>query len=198
MKTVIFIALACILIVPLETMAKGGGGGARGGAALSSVSSSRSTSTISTSRTTTPTTTAPKVSTKPTTSTKTVDSVSKTTSTGKKTTRKASVVDETYKPTFRGGYTPPTGSTVQYVDRSTSFVDYLPWIYLFSKDSRERVNTQEAVVTEPDGTERTVVEEEGGDGLLVLNWIIMIALAGGLIYGIMWLVNYYSSRKAYV
>lgn len=195
------IILAFALLMPVVVDAKGGGGGRSSGGSRS-YSSSRSTST--TPKTTTQTAPkpapSPKVSSKPSASTKTVDAPSKTTSTGKKTTGKAAVVDDNFKPKIKGGYTPPVGSTVQYVERSSSFIDYLPWLYIFSQSHRDNVNNQEAVVTEPDGTEKTVViEEEGTDGLLILNWIIMIALAGGLIYGIMWGVNKFTNKEqAYV
>ena len=194
------IILIASLFVPAIADAKGSSG--RSSGSRSSSSSSRSvTSTPSKSTTTTAPkpAPAPKVSTKPSASTKTVDAPVKTTSTGKKTTGKANVVDSNYKPKIKGGYTPPAGSTVQYVERSPSFIDYLPWLYIFSQSHRDNVNRQEAVVTEPDGTEKSVVmEEEGTDGLLILNWIIMIALTAGLIYGIVLLVNNFTLRKSYV
>lgn len=196
------IILAFALLMPAVAEAKGSSGGRSGGGSRSYSSPSRSAS--STPKTTTPSAPkpapAPKVSSKPSASTKTVDAPSKTTSTGKKTTGKAAVVDDNFKPKIKGGYTPPVGSKVQYVERSSSFIDYLPWLYIFSQSHRDNVNNQEAVVTEPDGTEKSVViEEEGTDGLLILNWIIMIALAGGLIYGIMWGVNKFTNREqAYV
>ena len=186
------------LVVPAIVEAKGSSGG-RGGGSRSSVS--RSTSSASKPSTTSAPkpAPAPKVSSKPTAATKTVDAPVKTTSTGKKTTGKANVVDSNYQPKIKGGYVPPTGSTVQYVERSPSFIDYLPWLYIFSQGHRDNVNRQEAVVTEPDGTEKTVVmEEEGTDGLLILNWVIMIVLTGGLIWFIMWGVNQLTMRKSYV
>lgn len=202
-----YIALLLILVLfaPAVADAKGSSGGGRSSGGSRSATSSRTTTSTTPKTTTTPTTTAPKpapapkVSTKPSSTTKSVDAPAKTTSTGKKTTGKASVVDDTYKPRFKGGYVPPNGSTVQYVERSSSFIDYLPWIYIFSQSHRDNVNNQEAVVTEPDGTEKTVImEKEGTDGLLILNWIVMILLAGGLVYGIMWGVNKFTMRKSYV
>ena len=196
------IILIFALFAPAVADAKGSSGGGRSSGSRSSSSSRSVTSSPSKS---TSTSTAPKpaptpkVSSKPSSTTKTVDAPVKTTSTGKKTTGKANVVDDTYKPKIKGGYTPPSGSTVQYVERSPSFIDYLPWLYIFSQSHRDNVNRQEAVVTEPDGTERSVVmEEEGTDGLLILNWIIMIVLTCGLIYGIVLLVNKFTLRKSYV
>lgn len=197
------IVLLIALVAPHIAEAKGG----RSGGSFRSSSSSRSYSSPSKSTTTKPSTTSsskpapstPKVSSKPSSSTKTVDAPVKTTSTGKKTAGRASVVDETYKPKIKGGYTPPNGSTVQYVERSASFIDYLPWLYIFSQSHRDNVNTQEAVVTEPDGTEKTVVmEEEGVDGLLILNWFIMFLLTAGLIWGVVLLVNKFTMKKSYV
>lgn len=200
----IVMLLILVLFAPAIADAKGSVGGRSGGGSRSA-SSSRSVSTPKTTTTTPskPSTPkpapAPKVSTKPTSTTKSVDAPAKTTSTGKKTTGKASVVDDTYKPKFKGGYVPPNGSTVQYVERNTSFIDYLPWIYIFSQSHRDNVNQQEAVVTEPDGTEKTVImEDEGMDGLLIINWIIMIALGGLLIWGVMLVVNKFTNKPQYV
>lgn len=198
MKFLIILVVAA-LFAPMVADAKGSSGGRSSGGSRSSYSSSRS-STPSTARTSTPSAPkpapAPRVSSTPNSTTKTVVAPVKTTTTGKKTTGKANVVDDTYKPRIKGGYTPPAGSTVQYVERSPSFMDYLPWLYIFSQSHRDNVNKQEAVVTEPDGTEKTVVmEEEGTDGLLILNWIIMIALTGGLIWGIVLLVNKFTKKR---
>lgn len=195
----LIILVVVALFAPMVADAKGSIGGRSSGGSRSSYSSSRS-STPSTTRTSTPSTPkpapAPKVSSTPSSTTKTVVAPVKTTTTGKKTTGKANVVDDTYKPKIKGGYVPPVGSTVQYVERSASFIDYLPWLYIFSQSHRDNVNKQEAVVTEPDGTEKTVVmEEEGTDGLLILNWIIMIALTGGLIWGIVLLVNKFTKKR---
>ncbi len=222
--------LVSFLATSISVDAKGGsssGGSRSGGSVRSSSPSVKSTpstsaktsgsvSSSSTSSKPSTASTTPKVSTKPTASTKTADAPVKTTSSGKKTLGKANVVDESYRPTFRGGYTPPLGSQVQYVNRGASFIDYLPWIFLFSQSSRDRINTQEAVVKEPDqtvtnpdgttttipGEEKTVVEDDGSTVLVVFNWIIMIALAGGLVYGVMYIVNSFtnnkSNKKAYV
>lgn len=193
MKYLAIFLLAAILM-PMSVHAKGSSYRSSG----SSYKSSSSTRSVSK-----PSTTTPSQTTKPSTRTvlskpdikKQVDSPVKTTASGKKTTGKANVVGDGYKPRIRGGYNPPDGSTVQYVERSPSFIDYLPWVYIFSQSSRDNINKQEAVVTEPDGTEKTVeLEPEGGDGLLILNWIIMILLTGGLIFGIMLLVNKFSKK----
>lgn len=191
------VVLMLALFVPAIVEAKGGSSGGRGGGGgrgASSASSSRSVSPSKPAVATPSAPKAPKVSSKPSSSTKTVVAPVKTTSTGKKTTGKASVVDDSYKPKIKGGYVPPKGSTVQYVERSSSFIDYLPWIYIFSQSSRDNVNNKEAVVTEPDGTEKTVVVEEGNDGLLIFNWIMMILLTCGLIYGVVALVNTFTKK----
>ena len=193
------VVLMLALFVPAIVEAKGGSGG-RGGGGRSASSSSSSSRSVSPSKPSVATPSAPKaprapkVSSKPSSSTKTVVAPVKTTSSGKKTTGKASVVDDSYKPKIKGGYVPPNGSTVQYVERSSSFIDYLPWIYIFSQSHRDNVNNKEAVVTEPDGTEKSVVIEEGNDGLLIFNWIMMILLTGGLIYGVVELVNKFTKK----
>ena len=61
-----------------------------------------------------------KPSSSPSSSTRTVASPVKTTSTGKQTTGKANIVDANYRPRFNGGYVPPVGSQVQYVQSSAS------------------------------------------------------------------------------
>ena len=183
--------LLTALIIPATVEAKGSSGGRSGGSRSSVSSSSKSTST---SRPTTSsvksTTTTPKVSKSPTSTTKTVQSDAKTVG-GKKFSGKGSVVDDNYKPSFKGGYTPPAGSTVYY--RDSSFMDYLPWIYIFTHDSH-----QDAVVVQPDGKEE-VVQEEGVDSMYVINWILVIISGLATIYGIMWLVNKLTSNeKRYV
>jgi len=191
------------LIAPAMVEAKGSSSRSSGSSFKSS-SSSRSTSSAKSGSSggtyTKKSTPAPaKTSSKPTAATKTVDAPVKTTSSGKKTTGKASVVDDKFKPKIKGGYTPPAGSTVQYVQRNASFVDYLPWLYIFSMSHRENVKNQEAVVTEPDGTEKTVIiEDEGVDGLLIFNWIVMILLVGGIGGGLVWWVNKRTNKKVYV
>lgn len=194
--------LAAFLIValfaPAITWAKGSSGGRASFSSRSSSYSSSRSSSASSSRSTATTTRAAAVkpSSSPSSSTRTVASPVKTTSTGKQTTGKANIVDANYRPRFNGGYVPPVGSQVQYVQSSASFIDYLPWLYIFSQNHRDNVNRQEAVVTEPDGTEKSVVmEEDGVDGLLIFNWIVMILLTSGLIYGVFVLVNKYSNKK---
>lgn len=184
--------LLTALIIPATVEAKGSSGGRSSGGSRSSVSSSsKSTSTSRPTQTSVkPTPSTPKVSKSPTSTTKSVQSDAKTIG-GKKFSGKGSVVDDNYKPSFRGGYTPPAGSTVYY--RDSSFMDYLPWIYIFTHDSH-----QDAVVVQPDGKEE-VVQEEGMDSMYVINWILVILSGIGAIYGVMWLVNKLTSKeKRYV
>lgn len=90
-----------------------------------------------------------------------------------------------YTPRFKNGYTPPAGSTVYYPQHS--FVDYLPWIYLFSQDSPAN---DHATVVQPDGKEVTAPPvTEGADGLAIFNWVLLIAIIIGIIGGIVWGVN---------
>lgn len=126
---------------------------------------------------------APKVATKPTTSTKTT-TVKTPPKPGYKTTG-AVVGTGGYAPKF-SGYTAPTGSTVYY--HNTSSWDWIPLMYIMNASSH-----QQATVVQPDG-KKVEVKQEGVDGMLIFNWVIMILLGLGLIALIVWLVNKYTSK----
>lgn len=95
------------------------------------------------------------------------------------------VGDNGYTPKFSGGYTAPVGSVVYYPQHS--FIDYLPWIYLFSQSSP---HNDQVTVVQPDGSEVTTKPEEGGvDGMLIFNWILLVLMAAAVIAGIVWAIN---------
>lgn len=95
-----------------------------------------------------------------------------------------------YNPQFRG-YNAPAGSVVYYPQHS--FVDYLPWIYLFSQSS-PRQDT--ATIVQPDGKEvKAAPVKEGTDGLVWVNWIVMFILGLGLIALIAYLVYKFSNKE---
>src|SRR6478609_8477679 len=81
-----------------------------------------------------------------------------------------------YQPRFRG-YNAPIGSTVYYQRDYGSALDFLPWYFLLTHDSH-----QQAVVTQPDGQQKTV-KADGVDTMYVVNWIVMILLTLGIIGG---------------
>lgn len=113
--------------------------------------------------------------------------------TNSKYTQNQGVVgDNGYKPRFTNGYSAPSGSVVYYPQHS--FVDYLPWIYLFSHNSPQN---DHATVVQPDGKEVDVKPEpQGVDGLYILNWIILIVIALIILGGIVWAVDkFYKSKK---
>lgn len=174
-----------------DVHAKGGGG--RSGGARSSGARSSGSKSVSTGKSaSTKTTAAPKVpkpSTRPSATTQTKTTSPKTIG-GKTYSGKGSVVDSNYQPKFSGGYSAPAGSVVYY--RQNSFLDYLPLWYIMSHDSHK-----EAVVQTPDGKEQTV-KEEGTDGMYVFNWILTILVGLGLIAGIVYLINKFTTRKSYV
>lgn len=89
-----------------------------------------------------------------------------------------------YTPRFTNGYSAPAGSVVYYPQHS--FIDYLPWIYLFSQDSPAK---DQATIVQPNGKEVAAQPvQEGVDGLAVFNWLLLIvmviAVIGGIIYGV--------------
>lgn len=183
-KLFIVLSLCAFVFAPVaDVMAKGGGGGRGGGGARSTatrsapapskpVNNSGSTPSAPAQTPKTITKTPPRTveSTKPVVS-----------STGKKMNSKGTVVDDNYKPTFRGGFTPPAGATVYYPQRD--FMDYLPWIFLFTQDSHREV----VVETKGENGEvkQETHQEEGVDTMYIINWIMSILLLGGLIYLIM-------------
>jgi pretoxin HINT domain-containing protein len=96
-----------------------------------------------------------------------------------------------YTPRFTNGYSAPAGSVVYYPQHS--FTDYLPWIYLFSQNSPSH---DQATIVQPDGKEvQAQPAPEGVDGLAVLNWVLLIAIVAGIIGGIVWGVNKYTTRN---
>lgn len=183
----IMLAIVALTAFPAGTEARGGGGARGGGARASSRSSaSRPSTSKPASKPSTAKPSTPKVSTKPSATTKTVTAAKPKTANGKTFSQKGSVVDGTYAPRFGGGYSAPVGSTVYY--RQSSMLDWLPF-YMIMNNQQHR----EAVVVQPDGKEQ-VVKEEGTDGMYILNWIITILLCGGLIAGIVYLINRYTKR----
>lgn len=96
------------------------------------------------------------------------------------------VGDNGYTPRFTNGYSAPAGSVVYYPQHS--FVDYLPWVYLFSLGG-DSPQDDKVTTVQPDG-KQVVAEpvQEGVDGLAVFNWIllvvIVIAAIGGIVYGV--------------
>jgi cobalamin biosynthesis Mg chelatase CobN len=185
----------------------------------SSFSGSRSTSTRSTSTSTrstsgststksTTTTTKPKstTSTKSGTSKakagstiktkdgKTIKTSSKTPTNPKYKESVGVVGDNGYTPRYTNGYAPPAG-TVVYRE-SNSALDYLPWVYLFSVMGDSPRNDQQVMV-QPDGKEvQAKPVQEGIDGLLILNWIVLIIIVGAVIAGIVYLVNKLTTKRA--
>lgn len=200
---VALIAIAILLLAPVaEASAKGSRGG--GGGSRSSSSSRSSTSKSSTPKSSTPSKpTAPKSTSRSTSSSKTKPGSTVKTSDGKevKTSTKAPSNSkyksqagitgvEGYNPRFGNGYSAPAGSVVYYPQHS--FIDYLPWIYLFSQNSP---SNDSATVVQPDGKEVVAKPQaEGTDGLAVFNWIILILLGLGLVALVIYLVNKFTSK----
>lgn len=183
MKYLVFIILAALTPVDLYAKGSSRGGRSSSSSSRSSSSSSKSSSSGSKSSSSSSSSSTPSKSSfsKPSSSTKQVTNSSTKTVGGKSYAKKGYVVDKDYSPSFKGGYQAPPGSTVYYRDRG--FMDYLPWVFLFTQGSH-----REAVVVHPDGTEK-VVEEEGVDGMYIFNWIMVIVLTGGIIVAIVWWVN---------
>lgn len=130
---------------------------------------------------------------KPGSTIKTADGKSVKSSTAKPLNHKYStsegiVGDNGYTPQFRSGYTAPYGSVVYY--ESHSALDYLPWIYLFSQNNSPAQQYQTATVVQPNG-QQTVQKpvSSGVDGLVILNWFILVVLALAIVGGIVWGVN---------
>jgi len=104
-----------------------------------SSSSSKSSRTKSgTSSKSSTTTSKGRLTAKPGSTIKTPDGRSVTSSAAKSSNTKHSqssgvVGDNGYQPKFTSGFNAPTGSVISYPQHS--FIDYLPWIYLFSGDS---------------------------------------------------------------
>jgi len=194
MKKIIIIILLA-LFIPLHVSARSSGVRSSGGFRSSGI---KSTPKVSVPRS--PSTgvksslfgsSKPKTTTQktPSTSTKKVYSTTPKTVSGKQYSKTGNVVDDNYKPSFRGGYVAPVGSTVYY--RDNSMLDWLPFYFLMTHDSH-----REAVVVKPDGKEE-IVKEEGIDGMYIFNWVIVILLGLGLIAGIIYLINKYTKKKHY-
>lgn len=177
----------------LTILAKGGGGG--GGRASSGGGSRGSSSKGSAGAKSSPAPTpaAPKSGTSKaapgskvkTSDGKEVQSSTKKPTNSKYTESKGVVGDNGYSPRFNNGYSAPAGSVVYYPQHSA--LDYLPWIYLFSQNSPAK---DQATIVQPDGKEMQAQPvQEGGDGLAVLNWFILIVMALAIVGGIIWGVN---------
>jgi len=88
------------------------------------------------------------------------------------------------------GYNPPVGSVVYYP--SYSFFDYLPWIYLFSDNSPHNA---QATVVQPDGKQVVAQPQQGIDGMIIFNWILLVLILIGICVGIVWGVNKVTRKK---
>jgi hypothetical protein len=67
------------------------------------------------------------------------------------------------------------------------------WGYLFSNNSPR---TEQTIVVQPDGREVVAKPvKEGVDGLLILNWIMLVVIVVACIAGLMWLVNKYTKKQ---
>lgn len=200
-KILIAIALAVLILPPAVAEAKYRSGGFSSSRSYSSTRSSTSTRSGTTTKTSPTRPANYGTSTKRPGSSvkvggKTIKSSTKKPSNGKYRDSRGIVGDNGYSPRFSNGYSAPAGSVVYYPQHS--FIDYLPWIYLFAATSPQN---DKAAVVQPDGKE--VIAEpvkEGVDGLAVVNWMVLIALVLGGIAGIVWLVNRFTSggsRSAY-
>lgn len=201
MKKFIIITLTASLLLGMAEIAyaRGGSSGGRSSGSRSSVRTSPSPAPRpSVTPTVAPAAPKPYVSTKPTAQQKAayastlktnkVVTPTKKTASGKTLSTKNKTIGSGYNPKFRNGSTYPAGSTVYYPQRD--FMDYLPWIFLFTMDSH-----RQAVIYPPANASSTAAvtpiedTEEGVDTMYIINWIIMILLTGGIIGGIMWFIN---------
>lgn len=179
----------------------GGGGFSRSSGSFKSSSSSKSSkssSNKSSSKPATPskpktgTSTSKPGSTIKTADGKTVKSSTKTPTNKQYTNSKGIVGDNGYTPRYVNGYSAPAGSVVY--QENNSALDYLPWIYIFSMGGDSPRNDKEVIV-QPDGKEvQAKPVQEGLDGMLIFNWIILILLAGAVIAGVVWVVNKFTSK----
>lgn len=181
-----------------QTFAKGGGG-FRSSSKPSTSSSKSTTSKSSTSSKPA----APKTSTKAGTSKakpgstiktadgKTVKSSASKPNNSKYSQSKGVVGDNGYQPRFTGGYRAPAGSVVYYPDHSLT--DYLLIWYIFGHNSPRE---DQATVVQPDNRQVIAKPERGGlDGMLILNWFLLIIIAIAAIWGIVWGVNKLTNKK---
>lgn len=144
----------------------------------------------------------PKSADKPKTSIKPISTTPKTTmakkpstnmlsQTGKRYSNEGYTVGNGYQPRFTNGYVAPAGSTVYYPQHD--LFDYMLIGYLFSNDSPRN---DQSVIVQPDGKEVVAKpQQQGTDGLLIFNWIMLILIALAIIGGGMWLINKYSKKK---
>jgi cobalamin biosynthesis Mg chelatase CobN len=160
-----------IQYIPVILVRGSSGGGRSSSSGRSSSGTSKSGGSTSTSKSSRPTTSTKTTTTGPKPSSKTTN--------GKSYSGQGNVVGGDYAPRF-GGYSPPAGSVVYY--RDTSFTDYLPWIYLFSRDNQQQ---PQAVVMQPDGKQHAV-KADTDTGMVVFEWVMLIALValiiGGLVF----------------
>jgi hypothetical protein len=177
MKKIIVLFLIGIFTFQSVGVVHAKGGGSFGG--RSSFTSSRSTgSTRSYSGYNAKSTSSKPISgTTKTTTAKTTKTVN-----GKTYSKTGNVVDKNYKPTFKGGYTPPVGSTVYYRESSSAW-DWFPMYYIMTHNGN-----QQAVVQQPNGQQKTV-EQEGGDDMYIWNWIFSILIILGAIGLTVYFVN---------
>lgn len=203
------IVIASLLLFVSSTLivdARGGGGGrsfsgSRSFSAPRTVSIPRATPKVSPTKIATPKV-VPKTGTKVTPkTTKTVTrsvSTPKTKTVAGKTYSKAKTVTVGNQPRFSGGYVAPVGSTVYYPQSSA--LDWLPFYLIMTMNDGHR----EAVVSTPQATsssghiipaQEKIVKEEGLDSMYIINWIITILFAGGIIGGGMYLINKQSKKK---
>ena len=182
-KILIMLMVVAIIGTPYITMARGGGGGGRASGG------SRGGFSRPVSRPSTPSPRPVKaIVVKPEvkTSAKPVSSAS-----GKKMAAQGTVVGDNYQPKFSGGYVAPMGATVYQQQRS--FIDYLPWIFLFTQSSHREVVVE---TTNASGTiQQETHKEEGVDTMYIINWIVSIGLLGGLIYLVMRMFNKNDKRR---
>lgn len=167
--------------------------------------SSSSTGSKGSSKSTNGGTTANKSNSRSTTSSETKPGSKITTSSGKSVQTSSKKPTDTkvnsqagitgvdgYTPKFKNGYSAPEGSVVYYPQHS--FIDYLPWIYLFSNNSPSK---DQATIVQPDGKQVTAPPvEEGIDGLAVFNWVLLIVIIVGIIGGIVWGVNKLTNKDS--
>lgn len=173
-------------------LAKGGGGGGGGHASSSSHSSSSSSRSSSSSSSSSSKGTS---SAKPGSSIKTSSGATVKSSSAKPANSKYSnstgvVGDNGYTPRFGNGYRAPEGSVVYYP--SHSFIDYLPWFYLFSHNSP---SSDAATIVQPDGKQIVAPPEKGVDGMAIFNWILLVVMLAAVIAGIVWGVNKITLNK---
>lgn len=189
----------------IDSFAKGGGGHSSGGGRSSSSSRSSSGSSKSSSGSSKSSggsssknsskSSATTTKTKPGDTIKTADGKTVNVSTNKPSNPKYSqqkgvTGQDGYTPKFNG-YSAPAGSVVYYP--SHSFLDYLPWIYLFSNNNSPRMDS--ATVVQPDGKQvQAQPNRDGTDGLAIFSWILLVLIALAIIAGIVYIVNKFTNK----